>query len=205
MIEMVAAAWVLSISWKLTQNITVNPFWKHGIFLCQQLEKAKILISHLTSEAVQCLSCPYLSVCIFCSFFSFLFLPPDEINLSQRCCLLGVFSTKWFLYSSVRCKVNGNSSRNALLSFYLGVWLCTDLSPSAAGWGVTSAMSKEQSLHTPEPEKSCSLVPVLILHLLLLSGEKLSSSLGFPVERTAVLLLIVYVISPENQFPSLMY
>lgn len=100
-IEMVAAAWVLSISGKLTQNITVNPFWKHGMFLCQQLEKAKILISHLTSEVVHCVSCPYLSVCIFCSFFSFLFLPSDDINLSQRCCLLGVFSTKWFLYSSV--------------------------------------------------------------------------------------------------------
>lgn len=98
---MVAAAWVLSISGKLTQNITVNPFWKHGMFLCQQLEKAKILISHLTSEVVHCVSCPYLSVCIFCSFFSFLFLPSDDINLSQRCCLLGVFSTKWFLYSSV--------------------------------------------------------------------------------------------------------
>lgn len=66
-------------------------------------------------------------------------------------------------------------------------------------------MSTEQGLDSPEAEKSCSLVPVLIVHLLLLWGETELLFALFPVERTVVLLLIVNVISQENQFPSLMY
>lgn len=90
--------------------------------------------------------------------------------------------------------------------FYLGVWLCTDLSPSAAVWAVTTTMSKEQSLDSPEPEKRCSVVSCLNSSppaALWGEGELMFDL--FPVERAVVWLLIVYVISQSHQFPSVTY
>lgn len=85
------------------------------------------------------------------------------------------------------------------LFFYLGVWL-HNLSPSAAVWGVTSAMSKE-----PGQSRAWEKLFTATVAPATLWGESKFIFGVFAVERTVVLLLIVHVRSQKNQFPSLMY
>lgn len=84
--------------------------------------------------------------------------------------------------------------------FYLGVWM-HNLSASAAVWGVTSAMSKEQSWTVQNLRKAvhCPCSSCYSLE------RKWAQFWCVSCWKNSSVILIVHVISQKNQFPSLMY